>query len=746
MAELDTSNLPALWHSWKEVVKEWVRKITDGITGTTDAAVKTVKATYNGDIELPEGSEVRAQFFATFKDVLTAEDIAEIQANLENKVSAKMIQDRIIPALMKISDTAKLQVLKTKFQTHGALKELIETYGFAPIKPGEAIPRSQANTSQFMREAKLTGRQAWSDLVKGAREYWSLNSEMEDMAVGRHLVAMRGRALINAISSIYWNEAVADNPEYLNTSGSFTEWRKWDDLAEAIKSRNNDKFKDITTLTPKYSRSTLHNDYISALVKASANPEIRKVDIAGIEIIFDDDETKKLEEIANELDAMREGIEKADPGKFRKFMGGFYQVTGAWMAMVDLGLGFVAAPIWAINTFWPLAVWMIASGVVVAIKRWDPKYWERGIAWKIFNAPWKLWAIIIDELAGKQKAPADDTEKKIRQSSAMDPAGDFWKIVQWYQNEIEVAYDRAKSGSDKEAMRNLEKRRKEMSDWVKEYKERYASGKLLKTDVPDRIKVTLKDIKDGNGPNKKRALWEAARWNIWNAVDRVKGWAKNRFWTADGYMDAEKEAKKALKWVKNDPLVLDPANPDSLKYETLKPEHRTNVEIIFNKFKEFHKYRSWNAAYTVYRQQLELTEKARGEVILLRATATSTVTAPATWASIITNSQDWLKQAQANLAAHEQRLINQLTAIMEKGVAIDISKVTATFDLNSWKVAINDSGIVAQIQGKMNKVQKTLTQQFGILGIKASEVPYDTLAEAESRLAVLERTAKIKLK
>jgi hypothetical protein len=42
------------------------------------------------------------------------------------------------------------------------------------------------------------------------------------------------------------------------------------------------------------------------LVQASANPDINSIEIAGIKIEFPGSETEKLEEIANELDAMRE--------------------------------------------------------------------------------------------------------------------------------------------------------------------------------------------------------------------------------------------------------------------------------------------------------------------------------------------------------------------------------------------------------------------------------------------------------
>lgn len=45
-----------------------------------------------------------------------------------------MIQERIIPKLMSIEDAAKLHVLRTQFQTHRELSNLIEFYGFAPME------------------------------------------------------------------------------------------------------------------------------------------------------------------------------------------------------------------------------------------------------------------------------------------------------------------------------------------------------------------------------------------------------------------------------------------------------------------------------------------------------------------------------------------------------------------------------------------------------------------------------------
>lgn len=77
------------------------------------------------------------------------------------------------------------------------------------------IPKSQINTSQMLREAKLAGKETWSDVIKSTRSTLNINSEMDDISVGRYIVGLRARALVDTMRSVYGNPAYSQNGEHL---------------------------------------------------------------------------------------------------------------------------------------------------------------------------------------------------------------------------------------------------------------------------------------------------------------------------------------------------------------------------------------------------------------------------------------------------------------------------------------------------------------------------------------------------
>ena len=62
------------------------------------------------------------------------------------------------PALMtKIGTRSKLLDLKSAFRTHNDLRDLVDTYGIAPIDPDRkvSIPTARVKSSDLLREMKL---------------------------------------------------------------------------------------------------------------------------------------------------------------------------------------------------------------------------------------------------------------------------------------------------------------------------------------------------------------------------------------------------------------------------------------------------------------------------------------------------------------------------------------------------------------------------------------------------------------
>ncbi len=749
---------------WWTAVVEWVKKGYDAVANTTQDAIDTTKAVVTGTIELPDWSPEKAAFIEQFATpslsrneidtllktpvkkgqpphvipLLSKEEMATIEAN--GYVDAKMVQSILIPRLMGIDNQAKLHKLRTTFQTHGKLSALIDIYGFAPITKGEAIPRSQANTSQFVREAKLTGKQAWSDLVQWARSYWNLNTEMDDLAVGRHLIAMRWKWLISAISSIYWNEAVADNPEYLNTSWWFTQWRKWDDLAEALQTRNNDKFKDITLLTPKYSRSTLHNDYILALVHAASDPNVRSIVIDGIKIDFPKDEAQKLEEIANELDAMREWVEQSNPEGFRQFMS-WLAAFKEWVWAV-IHVGGMAFGITLEMMQYPLTSWIALSTIAVAAKRWDPTFGKKSWYGRFASLPWRavVWTARMATWARNYWTPE---ERESAKALAPDPKWDLKKFVDTKRDELREEYKRLKTARSTLDARNIERRLSELDKYYADYETRYATWNLRSTDRPNTIKAEIENIAQGKGRRLSAIAWDVMKWNFSGATDRIRAHIKS-FGTAEGYAEAQNSFETAIKWTKAD-LRTVTVGGEVLHYELInKSAHSSVYEKIAQDLEKFEKYQKWKALYEVYETRRVALARSEWQVKYiteaLKAGAGSAATPGWIW-RMISISAEWQAAAEWNREQAQKRVEASVEAMSELKTGFDTSKLTINIDA-SGNVTANNADVIKAFEKKFKAVVKSIDAGFTTLWIKPGEIDISLRGAEENKGSVLERIGK----
>lgn len=52
-------------------------------------------------------------------------------------------------------------------------------------------------------------------MVQTGRAYFKVNEEVDDLAVGRRVIALRARALLEAMNSIYGNNSL-DNEHFTN--------------------------------------------------------------------------------------------------------------------------------------------------------------------------------------------------------------------------------------------------------------------------------------------------------------------------------------------------------------------------------------------------------------------------------------------------------------------------------------------------------------------------------------------------
>ncbi len=739
MWALDKNILERAWDTTKDAgtyvqdkAAAWAKAVGeayDSVTWKTRTAKDKMVGYVQGDIAIPKASEdthgVRPKLKAALKWVIPDDRVEQFLD--QDKITNEQVETILKPALMtKVTTRSKLLDLKSAFRTHNYLRDLVDTYGIAPIDPDRkvSIPTARVKSSDLLREMKLWLSTSKATFYKSARALlWISDTDMDDISLGRHIVALKAQALAETVDAVMGRTQNSKNAENLtnkglifDTNGSWQEYMAWNDLAEALASTKSDHLDMVWQEAQRYSRTTLNNDYIRSLMAAAADSSQtgRSLTIMWVTQDFSEDEPEKLMQIADELEAIRQWISSVDPDIFRKTTSEVENVikTGKDFVVAWLTIPYLA--VMAVLKWWVPMVLLIAH--IAHMKAGTGRlFLGNSKITKILSValtPWYFSYWIQRSFNKQEAAPADPAELAKRQKEHLAPDDAYFntlkgemdkeqkecvKKISDLESEIKrleaikrpTKRDIAALEATQDGLRSQQKLKTELGNQHKlfhsahdAYKKRFDNGTFYaKHDSNSGLETFFRSIRQG----KITTLWGAwaDMWNsdnswvskeewkwVWTraerAVRRPIEAVKRRWFTESDIVDAAVEAKTARKWAKADPLEI--TLPDGTKKTIKLAEvgYKTPAENLLAEIDLHYRMKKWGSLYTAYKIALGKEAKAEQSKIEARKSAGTAVPATSTrdhGATHITYDRSDIA-AEVNAAAAKSKPVQDLATEM----------------------------------------------------------------------------------
>jgi hypothetical protein len=303
--------------------------------------------------------------------------------------------------MMQLNRSQQLALRAEIIKTNNAkFKNLYDTSTYAP--PEEWVYRPQRVEMRFQKELWYSFREKWEELKNYfSNTVWLQNlqeGESANIRLLREQIVLRAKYTSQVIDNVLADAAKA-NGEFAKTKQIDWLWmtNKDSDLSEKLMEVTPDRDKKVQKEVLNYSGPRTGRDLIANLVAAAGDPEQTSVSVFGTNVPLPrDDETKRLEAIADILKNVHDGWAILDP-TYAEQVGGAVAETARWIKNLFGMAAFVPGMLWT---------WLTADSIIIStgtwlaiaygVHKWLPKLYlkpEDGSVKTVFK-----WGLLLPEV------------------------------------------------------------------------------------------------------------------------------------------------------------------------------------------------------------------------------------------------------------------------------------------------------------------------------------------------------------